>query len=444
MTPRPARVRSPDPRAPSAAERFFATCPRGLEAALADELTALGLGGVEVVPGGVAFAGDAAAGRRANLWSRIASRILWQVGSGRYRTEDDVYRHVHALPWRDWFDVDRTLRVQVSAVDSPLRSLEFITLRIKDAICDRFRVEIGKRPSIDTAQPDVRVHAFFSAREVVLYLDTSGEALFKRGWRGHAAEAPLRENLAAGLLRLTGWTPDTPLLDPMCGAGTLVIEAAQIALGRAPGAGRRFGFERLNGFDADAWKVERAQALVPVDPATRMPLVVVGRDIDAQAVAAARENARAAGVDAVVTFECADVLAADPPAPGGVLLTNPPYGVRLGDTRALQALYPRLGDQLKQRYAGWRAFFFSGDPELAKCIGLKTSRRTPLFNGALECRLYEYRMVAGSARPRATAPAGEASAPAAADGVAGAHRATPAVAPVDAPPGALPRSETPR
>jgi putative N6-adenine-specific DNA methylase len=382
---------------------FFATCPRGLEAALAEELGALGLRDAQAVPGGVSFDGSAADGRHANLWSRIASRILWRVGAGRYRDEDDVYRLVHALPWGDWFDVEQTLRVQVSAIDSPLRSLEFITLKIKDAICDRFRAETGQRPTVDTAQPDVRVHAFFAERDVVVYLDTSGDALFKRGWRGHAVDAPLRENLAAGVLRLTGWTPAEPLLDPMCGGGTLLIEAAQIALGRAPGAGRRFGFERLKGFDAEAWKAQRARALPSVIDALAAAPKIVGRDLDRYMIAAARENAVAAGVDALIEFEVADVLAADPPAPSGVLVTNPPYGVRLGDVRELHEMYPRLGDQLKQRYAGWRAFFFSGDPELAKRIGLRTSRRTPLFNGALECRLYEYRMVAGSARVRAAA-----------------------------------------
>jgi putative N6-adenine-specific DNA methylase len=401
-------VREPFARTPSSStpHAFFATCPRGLEAALADELGALGLREVAVVPGGVSFAGTSRDGRRANLWSRLASRVLWRVAAGRYRHEDDVYRLAHGLDWGDWFDVDATLRVQVSAVNSPLRSLEFITLRIKDAICDRFRTETGRRPSIDTARPDVRVHAFLDARDVVLYLDTSGDALFKRGWRQHAAEAPLRENLAAGLLRLSGWTPGEPLLDPMCGGGTLPIEAAQMLLGRAPGAGRRFGFERLKGFDADAWKTERAEALAAVPAEVTAQVSVFARDLDAQAVAAAREHARAAGVDGLIAFEVADVLAAEPPAAAGVLIANPPYGVRLSDTRALQAMYPRLGDQLKQRYAGWRAYLFSADTTLAKTIGLRASRRTPLFNGALECRLYEYVMVAGSARAsREDAPA---------------------------------------
>jgi putative N6-adenine-specific DNA methylase len=390
------------PEAPSGPQ-FFAPCPRGLEAALADELAALGLPDVTAGNAGVAFGGDWAGCYRANLESRIASRILWRVSHGRYRNEDDVYRAAHALPWHDWFGVDDTIRVDVTAIASPLKSLEFITLRIKDAVCDRFRARCGRRPSVDTARPDVRIQAFLTAAEVTLYLDTSGEPLFKRGWRRHAVEAPLRENLAAGILRLTGWTAEEPLFDPMCGSGTFLVEAAQLARAVAPGLGRGFGFEKLAFHDAALWARVRTEAQARV-PAPARP-IVFGADLDAKALSVTRSNLRDAGVADAVRLEQADVLDVRPPADGGVAVMNPPYGVRIGDAEQLAGFYPRLGDALKQRFAGWRVFVFSADLRLPKLIGLRAQRRTPLFNGALECRLYEYRMIAGTLRHRAAEPA---------------------------------------
>ena len=379
-------------------ERFFAPCPRGLEPVLAAELAALGAGDVAATDGGAAFTGPLALAYRANLESRVASRVLWRVAGGAYRDEHDVYRITHAVDWTRRFAVERTIRVNVSAIRSPLKSLDFATLRIKDGVCDRFRDVTGRRPSVDTAAPDVRIHAFLTDRELTLYLDTSGEPLFKRGWRTAAVEAPLRENLAAGILRLAGWTPGTPLLDPMCGSGTFLAEAALIALDRAPGLGRRFAFEQLAGFERRAWEslLQAAQSRVRKPQA----LGIHGADRDARAIAAARENLQVLGLAGAVTLERADVLELAPPAPAGILVTNPPYGVRLEDRERLAAFYPRLGDALKQRFAGWTAWLLSADMDLPKKIGLKASRRTPLYNGALECRLFEYRLVAGRLPPR--------------------------------------------
>ena len=204
-------------------EHFFATAPRGLEALLAGELAALGAKEASAVPGGVAFAGDWQLCYRANLWSRLASRVLWRVAEFGYAGEEDLYAAARKPDWMRWFAAERTLRVNVSATKSPLKSLDFATLRIKDAVCDRFREASGSRPSIDRANPDVRVHAFLEAARGALYLDTSGEPLFKRGWRAGAGEAPLRENLAAGIVMLSGWKPGEPLLDPMCGGGTILV-----------------------------------------------------------------------------------------------------------------------------------------------------------------------------------------------------------------------------
>jgi putative N6-adenine-specific DNA methylase len=380
----------------SRSEAFFASCPRGLEALLGEELGALGADAPEAVPGGVAFTGSWETCYRANLWSRLASRILWRVGDFDYVSEADLYEGVRAQDWPSHFAVERTLRVNVTAQKSPLKSLEFATLRIKDAVCDGFRDALGRRPDVDRAQPDVRVHAFLDARRAVLYLDTSGEALFKRGWRSTAGEAPLRENLAAGIIRLTGWRPEAPLLDPMCGSGTLLIEAAAMARGRAPGLKRAFGFEKLAGFDDGLWKRLRAEAAQPA--ARGVQPVLYGSDRDARALDAARRNLAAAGVERWVQLEQCDVLERRAPAGSGILVANPPYGERVGSAEALERFYPQLGDALKKNFAGWRCHLFTADLRLAKLIRLRPARRVPLYNGALECRLYEFDIVAGSHR----------------------------------------------
>jgi putative N6-adenine-specific DNA methylase len=377
-------------------ESYFAPCPRGLEGALASELGTLGAGDVAPTDGGVAFSGAFDLAYRANLESRLASRVLWRVGGGRYRDERDVYALAFNLDWPRWFRADRTLRVDVAATRSPLKSLEFATLRIKDAVCDRHRAESGKRPSISKDHPDVRVHAYLTADQATFYLDTSGAPLFKRGYRREAAEAPLRENLAAGLLRLADWQPGVPLLDPLCGSGTIVIEAALIALDIAPGLRRTFGFQKLAWYDGPSWQRIKQAAQRRMKPGA--PAGIYASDDDAPAVARCAANLAAAGVAEAVAVERCGALARAAPAPPGIIVANPPYGVRLSDADELAAFYPRLGDTLKQRFAGWTAFLFSGDPRLPKLIGLKVGRRTPLYNGALECRLYEYRLVAGSAR----------------------------------------------
>jgi putative N6-adenine-specific DNA methylase len=386
---------SPHPSA-GAARRFFCPCPRGLEEVLQRELAGLGGSQIQGVDGGVAFQGDLATCYRVNLESRIASRVLWQILHVPYRNEDDVYRAANALSWRDWFGPGRTIRVNVSAVGSPLRSLDFITLKIKDALCDKFRSQTGRRPSVDTASPDVRIHAFFDERSFTLYLDTSGEPLFKRGLRKGAGEAPLRENLAAGILLLTGWRPDTPLLDPMCGSATFLMEAAEMALRRAPGARRSFGFEKLAGFDASLWQQIRDGAQQMEQPVRKLD--IFGSDLYGSQLQIARQNLTAAGLENSVQLKQANVLELSPPASAGVLLTNPPYGVRLGEQQELAVLYPKLGDALKQRFAGWRACIFTADLRLPKLIGLKPARRIPLYNGPLECRLYVFDLVAGSLR----------------------------------------------
>jgi putative N6-adenine-specific DNA methylase len=375
-------------------EHFFATAPRGLESLLADELRTLGAQQVQHVPGGAAFSGDWRTCYAANLWSRLASRILWRVAEFDYAGEEDIHDAARKVDWMRLFTVERSLRVNVSAQKSPLKSLDFATLRIKDAVCDRFRETLGSRPNVDRANPDVRVHAFLDAARGAFYLDTSGEPLFKRGWRSGSIEAPLRENLAAGIILLSGWKPDEPLLDPMCGGGTLLIEAAAMARGRAPGAKRSFGFEKLRAFDLKLWTKLKSEERT----ATSAKLEIYGSDNDPRVLGDARRNVAAAGVDRWVKLEQVDLLDRPAPAPAGVMVANPPYGERIGSKEDLAEFYPKLGSALKKNYPGWRCHFFTADMRLPKLMRLQPSRRVPLFNGALECRLFEIRIVAGSNR----------------------------------------------
>ena len=376
--------------------QFFATCPRGLEALLAQELATFGAQQVKPTDGGVSFSGTMALCYQVNLDSRLASRVLWRIDSASYRVEEDVYQRTRSLPWDQWFTPHQTIAVKVTAQRCGLKSLEFITLRIKDAVCDYFRDSSGIRPSVDTRLPDVRIHAYFDAQQFTLYLDTSGEALFKRGYRQYAGEAPLRENLAAGILQLSGWEPGMTLFDPMCGSGTFVLEAAQMALHLPSGLKRVFGFERLKNFEPQAW--EQLRADTAAKPITASALPIYGSDIDKWAVMDANKNIESAGLTGVVSIVEKDILDIVAPAATGVMVMNPPYGERIGEADELAELYPQLGSVLKQRFAGWKVGIFTADLRLPKLMRLKPSRKIPLFNGPIECRLFLFEMVAGSNR----------------------------------------------
>lgn len=377
-------------------DNFFAQCPRGLSGVLADELRQIGA--TNLVPGeaGVAFSSEWMVACRANLVSRVASRILWQVAIFPYQTEHDVYDAAMLLAWPSWFAVTRTIKVEVSAHRSPVKSLDFTTLKIKDAVCDKFREQVGERPSVATREPDIRIHAHLDETMAALYLDLTGEPLFKRGSREHKGVAPLKKNLAAGIIALSGWQPDEPFLDPMCGSGTFLVEAAQIALNIMPGIERHFAFEKFADFDRDAWAKIIADARAAEKPKTLLP--IYGSDLYGAALDDARANLVANGLADCVRVKQANITEISAPEASGVLIANPPYGDRLGDANELLALYPQLGDVLKQKFAGWRAYFFSGDTKLPKGVRLTASKKTPLFNGKIDCRLYEYKMIAGSNR----------------------------------------------
>ena len=367
---------------------YFCPCPRGMEAALAEELGEIAQQSTTMrvhnqVPGGVHCSGSLVDAYRINLHSRIASRVLMRMGQRSYNNENDIYDLVLEQPWEDWFGVNHTIRVDVTAVKSPLKSLEFTTLKIKDAVCDRFRDQFNKRPSVNTREPDMRIVGFLDQRNFIIYLDTSGEALFKRGWREETGDAPLRENLAAGMLRVAGWKPGIPLFDPMCGSGTILVEAAQMVQGIPAGSRRRFAFEKFADFDREAWAALKAE--IKPNPLPGEP-TIFGSDISGDMVAMTRHNLKIAGILFDVPLKQIEAQHVSPPTiEPGILLTNPPYGERIGvrgDSTVPQdemavSFYSALGTTLKQRFAGWTAFLFTADLGLPKLLRLKESRKTP-------------------------------------------------------------------
>ena len=374
---------------------LFVTCPRGLEAPLSQELEQLKCQDIRAVDGGVACKGGMEQVYRINLHSRTASRVLLRLTKSGYRSEQDIYKAAKNIRWTDWFDLEQTFKVKVEGKRAQVKSLDFVGLKIKDAVCDVFRDACDARPSVGKIRPDIRIHAFIDERDIQIFIDTSGEALFKRGYRQDTGEAPMRENLAAGLLLLAGYDGTQPFQDPFCGSGTIVIEAAWIATRRAPGLMRRFGFEKLKNFDAALWKKLQHEAETQIRPA---PAPISGSDNDRHMIRVAVANAQAAEVDTFIRFEVKDAQDARPNGEGGILISNPPYGIRLAEVQALQALYPQLGAWLKQHYAGWLAGMFTGDRDMPKFMRLSPKRKIPLYNGNLDCRLFLMDMVKGSNR----------------------------------------------
>lgn len=405
----------------SAPHTYFCTCPRGLETLLTEELAEIAEKSATLTihapaSGGVPCSGSIKDGWLMNLHSRIASRILLCLARGNYQNEDDIYRLALAQKWENWFEAGNTIRIDITAIKSPLKSLSFTTLKIKDAVADRFRNQFGQRPSVDTKAPDIHIVAFLNASQITLYLDTSGEPLFKRGWRTRTGDAPLRENLAAALLRAAGWQPGTVLFDPMCGSGTILAEAAQMLAGIPPGMNRPFAFEKLKGFDAAAWEAMKNAArrrTLPSEP------TLFGSDISGDMIAMARHNLAAAGIPTEIPLKQIEAQEVFPPsATPGILLTNPPYGERItmrGDRTKEPGELPRLfysalGATLKQRFAGWHVFLLTSDMDVPSMLRLKTARKTPFYNGAIECRLFRFDMIAGSNRKKPPQTGEEAAA----------------------------------
>lgn len=374
-------------------ERFFATCGRGVEPALSGELCALGAADVEQGRGGVAFAGNMALFYRANLWLRTAVRVLRPVLEAPVTSPDELYDAVRSVDWSRYLTPDHTLAVDCNVRDSHITHSKYAALRTKDAICDQFLERVGRRPSVDVDEPMVGLNLHVYRDRAVLSLDGSGESLHKRGYRPVQTRAPLNEALAAALVLRTGWKGETPFVDPLCGGGTLAVEAAWIALRRPPGlTRRRFGFQGWMDYDVRLWTELRDEARAGVLKA--LPAPVLGSDARGDAVAFAIDNARAAGIGNLLRFGRRDLRDFEPPGGTGVLLCNPPYGERIGEERNLFGLYRLLGEVFSQRCTGWTCFVFTGNPRLAQAIGLEPVERVPFYNGKIPCRLLRFEIPA--------------------------------------------------
>lgn len=402
---------------------IFLPCAAGVEPLLAQEVATVLQRPADQIRAGRAGVAVQASWREVlqlNLHSRLAQRVLLRLSHGPYRNEDDIYALAREVPWELWFGTRQTFKVDITAQRSPLKSLNFAALRVKDALVDRFRDREGERPSVEVRWPDARVHAHLTIDHLSLFIDTSGEPLFKRGWRVDKGDAPLKETLAAAMLAASGYsqaldgepagvTRGLPLYDPCCGSGTIAIEAAQIACGIAAGSQRSFGFEKLRPFEPAVWQDLRQQAIA----AQHAPLAeVYGSDVAFRMVDFASQNAQRANVTHAVRFRGGDALQRSPPTQHpGVLMLNPPYGERIetagvaGRQRAIVEgegdFFLRLAQHWRQNYKGWTAWILTPDLKLPARMHLKENRRVPLWNGPIECRLFRFQM-------RAISPAVEA------------------------------------
>ena len=369
------------------AYHFFAVCPRTLEPILANELQTLGGQNIKVNAGGVLFQGPLSLAMSVCLNSRYASRVLLRIATRQYYDSHDIYDMAHALPWERFFDVDAKIRVDVTAHRSPLESIDFTTLRIKDGICDRFREGCGKRPSIEKAQPDVRIHAFIDERYCTFYLNLSGEPLFKRGWRIEKGEAPLKENMAAAMVMLTNWRKDRPFIDPVCGSGTLCIEAALIGHNIAPGFNREFVCETWSWFDQDIFEKVRTEADEQAD--YDVELDILGMDINENMIEIAKQNALEAGLSDSITFKQQAVKDFKTDKEYGVIVANPPYGERLGERDTVRKLYREMGQVMKP-LTTWSKYILTSDLAFEEFYGQKATKKRKLYNGALRCDYFQY------------------------------------------------------
>lgn len=389
---------------------YFATCARGLESFLAMELSQMQLPGVREARGGVHFDGDLSTAMRACLWSRVASRIIRPLLEFESGDADSIYAQAKAIDWPALFSVRKRFAVDVSGHHPQIQHTRFAGLRLKDAIVDRFRDALGERPDVDPKQPQVRIQLMLSRNQFRISLDLAGAPLHERGWRTESAEAPLRESLAAALLLRADWPrradQGQTLLDPMCGAGTLVIEAAHMALDRAPGVSRRFAFEHLRGHEQSAWQSLLNEAQTRHETAKSRIVKLLGRDLDSRAIRFARRNAERAGVAEMVDFQVADALSSSPPSDEpGLVICNPPYGERLASEDELVRLYSLFGEQMRRRFGAWHLAMLTSRNDLTPRLGLRAERINQVFNGKLECQFLQFGIPqATDAAPQEAAP----------------------------------------
>ncbi len=371
--------------------QFFASCPKGLVEPLEAELKDLGMQPYDRSQNGVFFDTNWEGCYKVNLNSRFASRILKPILSFPAYQAEELYNNIKKHDFTKYIDAHQTIKVDASVKESMLKDQRFVAMKVKDAIVDQFREKTGERPSVDNERPDLTVYVKVYKNRFSVAIDTSGDSLFMRGYRLEAGEAPLKENLAAGLLQLTGWDMKTPIVDPMCGSGTILIEAMMMALHIAPGSMRkRFGFMRLKGFDQEAWDRVLNEALDAEVETTDLHLY--GYDNDRRVLMKAIENAKRAGVNEFIQFKKGNVVTLVPPVEKGIVITNPPYGARLGDEDNLRDVYRDFSHTLKTQFKGWDVWILSGNKDLIGDLKLKASRKHFVYNGSIECRFLRYEM----------------------------------------------------
>jgi putative N6-adenine-specific DNA methylase len=370
--------------------RYFATCARGLEPILADELHALRAQDISEGRGGVSFAGGKALLYEANLWLRTAVRVLRPLLEAPVASPEELYTAVQTIDWEEFLTPEHTLAVDCNVRDSHITHSQYAARKVKDAICDQFVARRGCRPSVDTERPMLGLNLHVYRDRAILSLDSSWDSLHKRGYRPVLTKAPLNEALAAALVQQTGWRGDTAFVDPLCGSGTLPIEAAWIALNRPPGLTRRhFGFMGWMDFDVQMWTEVRDAARDAVRKAVSHP--IIGSDERRDAIEHSHTNARAAGVGHLVHFGVKNLRDFEPPpGPPGTLVCNPPYGERLGEEKELRSLYQALGEMFR-RLPGWATWVFTGNPRLAAMVDLPRIEEVPFYNGRIPCRLIQFK-----------------------------------------------------
>ncbi len=375
---------------------YFATVAPGLEQIAAGELEALGARDVRPESAGVRFAGDRALLYRTNLCGRTLFRVLLPLREFPCRDAAQLYQQIYAVEWENYLSPAQTLAVRCTGSNARLNHTHYSALQVKNAIVDRQLEVCGERSSVDPKQPDIALDLYIWRDRATISLDSSGGSLHRRGYRPAVGAAPLKETLAAALVAMTEWEPGLAFYDPLCGSGTLVLEAGLRAFNIAPGLYRdSFGFERWPDFDAELWQqtIARARASQQTSsPQSEASAPIAGSDRNPDVIAQARDNAKDCNLDGRVRFTCQELAEVEAPADRGVLICNPPYGKRLGNARELGALYKQLGDIFKQKFKGWTAYILTGSKELGKCVGLRCSRRTPISNGALPCTLMRYEL----------------------------------------------------
>lgn len=376
-------------------QRILITCPKGIPPFLEQELASLGFPVLSELTAGVETEGTLDDALRLNLSLRTGHRVLYLLKGFSARNADDLYRTVTGLAWEEFIDEGGYLCV-TSSVDNPtIKDARFANLRCKDAIVDRIREKTGRRPDAGPERDRSVVHLYWKDEQAVVYLDTSGETLSRRGYRKIPLAAPMQETLAAAVVLATGWNGNGSFINPMCGSGTLAIEAALIALNRAPGLLRsNFGFMHIKGWNEALWNDLREKA--KKEAKKILPGKIIATDIDPGAVEAAKKNATTAGVEHLIEFGVCDYADTSVPQGGGVLVLNPEYGERMGEVVKLEGVYKGIGDFFKQKCLGYRGYVFTGNPALAKKVSLKPARSLPFYNSGIECRLLEYELYEGT------------------------------------------------